>query len=357
MKVLVVKTSSLGDVIHTLPAVTDAAMAVQDIHFDWVVEEAYTEVPAWHPAVHKVIPIGLRRWRKSWRQAWRSRYIQNFMQALRQDSYDLIIDAQGLCKSAVVALMAKGDRAGFDRHSAREPWIAWTYQQQITVPRKMHAIERVRRLFAQTLDYPLQNSMPDYGIFKLVKRKKPLNFSCEEKSQEIACAPYLVFLHGTTWSSKLWPDAYWLELAAMAVEHGYHITIPWGNRMEHARAEKIAAVTEGASILPLMSLTDLAYELAAAAGVVGVDTGLIHLAAALEIPAVTLYGATSHKLTGAKGSRQRNLVANLHCAPCLKSVCEFQGAAAVTPACYAPLTPAYVLDQLLTMLDSDRSIL
>lgn len=121
--------------IHTLPALTDATKAIPGIRFDWVVEEGFTEIPAWHPAVQRVIPIGLRQWRKNWRRAWQNRAIPDFIKAIRQDSYDLIIDAQGLFKSAMVALMAQGDRAGLDRHSAREPWISWIYHQQTPVPR------------------------------------------------------------------------------------------------------------------------------------------------------------------------------------------------------------------------------
>ncbi len=353
MKVLVVKTSSLGDVIHTLPAVTDAAEAIPGIRFDWVVEEGFAEIPAWHPAVERVIPIGLRQWRKNWRQAWQSHAIQDFSKELRQEAYDLIIDAQGLFKSALVALIAKGDRAGLDRHSAREPWIARTYHQQTPVPRQMHAVERVRRLFAQSLNYTLQDTAPDYGIRRIVQRYKDSStiFSGEE-SQDEANPAYLMFLHGTTWTTKLWPETHWKELASMAAKRGYRITIPWGNKEEQARAERIAAVAQAVSTLPSMSLTDLAYELTGAAGVVGVDTGLIHLTAALEIPAVTLYGATSPELTGARGNRQRNLVAEFPCAPCLRRVCNFKGQAAVTPACYQSLAPTYVLEQIVAMMES-----
>ena len=355
MKVLVVKTSSLGDVIHTLPAVTDAAEAIPDIRFDWVVEEGFAEIPAWHPAVERVIPIGLRQWRKNWRRAWQSHAIQEFSRELRQETYDLIIDAQGLFKSALVALMAKGDRAGLDRRSAREPWITRTYHQQISVPRQMHAIERVRKLFAQSLNYTLQNNAPEYGVRKIVQGHKYSSaISCGEESLGVAKTSYLMFLHGTTWVTKLWPESHWQELAAMAAKRGYRITIPWGNREEQARAERIAAVAQGVSTLPSMSLTDLAYELTGAAGVVGVDTGLIHLAAALEVPAVTLYGATSPELTGAKGNRQRNLVVEFPCAPCLRRECDFKGQAAVNPACYQSLAPTYVLEQIEAMMETDR---
>ena len=107
MRVLVVKMSSLGDVIHTLPALTDAAAAIPGITFDWVVEEGFAEIPAWHPAVDTVIPIALRRWRKHpWRD-FRGPQWRACRQALRRQHYDAVIDAQGLLKSVFVARLVK----------------------------------------------------------------------------------------------------------------------------------------------------------------------------------------------------------------------------------------------------------
>ena len=344
MRVLLVKTSSLGDLIHSLPALTDAAAAIPGIRFHWVAEEAFAEIPAWHPAVERVIPIALRRWRRGWGAAWRSGEIGAFVGNLRRHPYDLIIDAQGLFfKSAMVAALARGPRAGYDRASARDPWVAWTYQRRWAVSRERHAIERVRRLFALALDYALPDTPPDYGL------------DPGEATTATPQRPYLVFLHGTTWPSKHWPEAYWAELAALAGERGFEIRLPWGNDEERQRAGRLAADCPAARLLPRTGLPDLARELRGAAGVVGLDSGLSHLAAALGTPGVTLYGPTRAELTGVIGPRHRNLVAKFPCAPCLDRVCGFSGTAGVSPACYQTLPPVTVWEALAARLQPEAA--
>ncbi|MFC1603041.1 lipopolysaccharide heptosyltransferase I [Pseudomonadota bacterium] len=330
MRVLIVKTSSLGDVIHALPAVTDAAAAIPGIRFDWVVEEAFAEIPACHPAVGRVIPIALRRWRKGWRAAFSSGDIQAFSQNLRQSSYDLIIDAQGLMfKSALVAMLAKGPRAGYDRSSARDPWVAPTYKRRFTISREQHAIARVRQLFAQALNYKLPEISPEYGL-------------AQEEPIQTEGSPYLVLLHGTTWPSKHWPEAYWADLITLATQQGLVIHLPWGGDEERSRAERLTADHPAVQILPQMNLTELMQELRGAVGVIGLDSGLSHLAAALAVPGVTIYGSTREDLTGVMGSRHQNQVVKFPCAPCLKRVCSYTGKSQVQPACYEQLTPAVV---------------
>ena len=336
MQVLVVKTSSLGDVIHTLPAVTDAATAVPEIRFDWVVEEAFAEVPGWHAAVRRVIPVALRRWRRGPLQAARSGEWGDFRQQLRATHYDLVIDAQGLIKSALVTRMAHGVHAGLAADSAREPLAARMYQRRISVPRELHAITRVRRLFAALLDYDCDDLPLDYGL---------------QRAAVAGAASYVVFLHGTTWSSKQWPEASWAALAALAGQQGYAVRLPWGTEAEEARARRIAADAGGyATVLPHMNLTRLAGVIGNALGVVAVDTGPAHLAAALAVPAVTIYGATRAALTGTRGPRQHHLEVEFTCAPCLRCECNWQGPASVTPACYASVPPARVWQALTDAL-------
>ena len=336
MKVLLVKTSSLGDLIHTLPAVTDAAVAVPGIRFDWVAEEAFAEIPTWHPAVDRVIPIALRRWRKGVRGAFGSGEIGRFRQALRERQYDLIIDAQGLIKSALVARMAHGRRAGYDSRSIRDPRAALFYQQKHTVSRQLHAIERIRRLFALALGYPLPKSAPDAGISQ--------RFPSTETT-----TPYLVLLHGTSWPSKHWPESYWTELAKLATDSGYLLRLPWGNDQERERAEQIARSSDSAEAMPPLSLTELAHQLAGASGVIGVDTGLAHLAAALDVPAVTLYGATRPELTGTRGSKQHNLQVDYTCAPCMQRHCN-QLSDEGDPLCYHTLPPQRVWSEIVSAM-------
>jgi heptosyltransferase I len=309
-------------VIHTLPALTDAAAARPAVRFHWLVEEGCSEVPAWHPAVEEVIPVALRRWRRAPIAAWRSGEPRRLRERLRAEAYDLVLDAQGLLKSALLARLARGPRAGLDRRSAREPLASAWYDRAIAVPKGLHAVERLRRLFAAALGYDLPSSAPDYAI-RLPATAGP------------AAPPYLVLLHGTTWPSKHWPEAYWIELARLAREAGYGVRLPWGNEGEHQRAGRIAA--GGGVVLPRLGLTALAGELAGAAGVVGVDSGLAHLAAALGVPAVTLYGPTRTDLTGALGRRQTNLAADYPCAPCLRRECRAADRAPPQPPCFRSL--------------------
>lgn len=296
MRVLLIKTSSLGDVVHTLPALTDAQRAIPGIQFDWVVEEGFAEIPAWHPAVAQVIPVAIRRWRKNLLQTLRTGEWRRFKARLRETRYDLVIDAQGLLKSAWLTRYVKAPVAGLDRDSAREPMASRFYDRRYTVPRDQHALERVRQLFAQALGYALPQAIGDYGL-----DRAQLAAPGEE--------PYLLFLHGTTWPSKHWPEAYWRELAERMSAFGWAIRLPWGNAEEKARAERIADGIAGASVLPRLNLGGVAKVIAGARACVAVDTGLGHLAAALDVPSISLYGPTLPGRVGAYGRSQVHLCA------------------------------------------------
>jgi heptosyltransferase-1 len=294
MRVLIVKTSSLGDLIHTLPAVTDAARAVPGIRFDWVAEEGFAEIPFWHPTVGRVIPVALRRWRKNWLGAWRSGEIPAFWRQLRELEYACIIDAQGLLKSALLTRLARGPRCGLDFRSAREPLAALLYSRRFAVPRNLHAIERVRQLFAAALGYDYDPATLDYGLAD----------NAFVPGEDNDGTRSLVFLHGTTWPEKRLPAECWIELARLAGLDGYRVLLPWGNAREWDAARDVAAGADNARVLPRLNLTEIAGVLAGAAGVIGVDTGLAHLAAALGRPALTVYTATFPALTGARGDNQ-----------------------------------------------------
>ena len=326
-RILLVKTSSLGDLIHSFPALTDAATVIPGIEFHWLVEEAFTEVPHWHPAVSKVIPIAMRRWREGWRQALRKGELQAFKRALQAQEYDLVIDAQGLLKSALPARLARGTSVGYDRSSIREPLASHLYHRTFNVSRELHAIERIRRLFAAALDYPLPTTAPDYG---LGGRGRP------DRARE------LVFLHATTWPSKHWPELYWSQLTALAYAAGYTVGLPWYGPEERLRAERIINMAGNGVLLPRMGITELKQCLANAAGVVGVDSGLAHITAAVSTPAVTLYGPTSAGLTGAVGVKQENLQVDYECAPCMKKLCVKKAQAALAPPCFQTLPPDLV---------------
>ena len=340
MRVLLIKTSSLGDVVHTLPALTDAARAIPGIRFDWVVEEAFAEIPAWHPAVERVIPVALRRWRKQPRAALRSGEWAACRQALSAPGYDLCIDAQGLLKSALLGRYTAAPVAGLDRRSAREPLASLFYQRRIAVPWGQHAVERVRQLFAAALGYAPPAAPGDCGL------------DLGRLRGAAADAPYLVFLHGTTWPTKHWPEHHWRRLAALASEAGYRVRLPWGSEAERARALRIAEDIAGVQLLERMGLDGIARVLANASGAVAVDTGLGHLAAALGVPALSLFGPTNPGFTGAYGPAQRHFAADLPCAPCMQERCRVVPVAAASgwPPCMAQLAPETVWAQLAESL-------
>jgi heptosyltransferase-1 len=295
MHVLVIKTSSLGDVVHTLPALTDAAKMIPNIRFDWAVEEAFSEIPSWHPAVEKVIPIAIRRWRKDPVGSLLGTEWKRCKQSLRKGHYDAVIDAQGLLKSAWLARFVRAPRYGYDRDSVRERWATLAYHHQFSVPKEMHAVERIRDLFSQVFKYKLPETQGEYSL-----DQKKFKSSGQLTSS-------LVFLHGTARDEKLWPESHWKALTKMATSNGYEVLLPWGNSSEQERAKRIASVNASAHILPKLNLRGLATTLLNASGVVGVDTGLGHLAAAFDVPNVSLYGPTYPSLVGTYGKQQVHL--------------------------------------------------
>ncbi|HXH54287.1 MAG TPA: lipopolysaccharide heptosyltransferase I [Gammaproteobacteria bacterium] len=334
--ILIVKTSSLGDIIHTLPALSDAKKHYPEVSFDWVVEDAFQEVPAWHPAVKRIIPVALRRWRKNGLDALKNGEIQTFIKGLRQQKYDAIIDAQGLLKSVPLAILARGDhRIGLSWRSAREGLASLFYQKRVVVPWEEHAVKRARSLFAKGLDYSVPDTAADYGI--------DLSRLPDLQTQN----PYYVFLHGTTWATKHWPEAYWIVLAKNIVDAGFGVQLLWGNETERLRANRIqCAVPQIVVASRKHTLSEISAVLAGAQGVITVDTGLGHLAAALGVPTVSLYGPSDPTQSGTLGLNQIHVGADFKCAPCFKRVCTYTGEKRVEPACFASLTPEKVLSYL-----------
>lgn len=349
MQILIIKTSSMGDVIHTLPALTDAAKHFPEISFDWVVEENFAEIPGWHSHVREVIPIAWRRWRKNIFSKKTLHEWKDFYKKISAKHYDVVIDAQGLIKSAIFARLGKGKKVGLDWTSAREKWASYLYKEKFCVPWEQHAIKRARSLFSQVLGYPEPTSIPDYGIDK---------YQLIEKRED--AEPYLVFLHGTTWDTKHWPEEYWLALTQIANEHNYKVKLPWGNLQERERATRIAERAPNAEVLPKLNLKSIAEVLAGAKAIAAVDTGLAHLSAALDVPTVSMYGPTNPALSGALGRSQIHLSVNYPCAPCFGKSCalkEDQTSPLRTPfksplvaKCFRSIGPAEVWASLTTIL-------
>jgi heptosyltransferase I len=349
MHVLIVKVSSLGDVIHTLPALTDAERAIPNIKFDWVIEEAFAEIPVWHTAVNKVIPVAFRRWKKNILKMIFSQEYRNFKGNLKNTKYDLIIDAQGLLKSGLISSIAKGKVAGLDKNSAREKVAIRFYDERYAVSRQQHAVERTRKLFAQALGYNLNNLELNYGLSLEQFSSKEDDINDETN---INTKKSLYFLHGTSWETKLWPEQYWIELGLTAVNNGYNINLLWGDEKEQQRAQRIAKAIPNATVMNRLSLTEIASKLLQADIVIAVDTGLAHLAAALDRPTIALYGPSDAEKTGTYGKNQIQLSASLSCSPCLNKQCHYQGEDLnesekqeifkVNPPCFATITPSKV---------------
>ncbi|GAB2926184.1 lipopolysaccharide heptosyltransferase RfaC [Hafnia psychrotolerans] len=300
MRVLIVKTSSMGDVLHTLPALTDAMNAIPGISFDWVVEENFAQIPSWHPAVDNVIPVAIRRWRKNWFGSETRQQRCDFKRELQLRTYDAVIDAQGLIKSAaLITRVAKGKKHGQDAKSAREPFASWFFNQRHDIDKMQHAVERTRELFAKSLGYEKPATQGDYAIASRFLSHLPADAN-----------RYLVFLHATTRANKHWPESHWRELIGLLANRDIIIKLPWGAEHEYQRALRLAEGFDHVDVLPKLSLQQVAEILAGAKAVISVDTGLSHLTAALDRPNVTLYGPTDPGLIGGYGKNQISLTAD-----------------------------------------------
>ncbi len=343
MRVLIIKTSSLGDVIHTLPALTDAVNALGDVRFDWVVEEGLAEIPCWHPAVDRIIPVAMRRWRKNgWIRSWLAGEWMAVVREMRAEKYDAVIDAQGLIKSALITRKALGPRYGLDKNSAREALSAMVLDHPLAVSKDQHAVQRVRQLFAQALGYNLPATPADFRLDRTQLARS-------------SASPYWVFLHGTSWASKRYPLPLWRQLRELASGAGYMVKLPWGSPMERLVAEEIAQQNDNAEVLPQQSLSEMAGWLAGAAGVVATDTGLGHLAAALGVPQVSLYSSTDASRTGAEGFNQQHLaVSRYDCAPCFQRNCSHRlhGQSLLDPPCFETLPAKTIAMELQRLIAS-----
>lgn len=340
IKILLVKMSSMGDIFHTFPAISDLKAHYPDAIIDWVVEDGFKEIVDWHPAINKAIPISLRRWMKerggkSWREfkAWKK--------SLQQETYDVVVDAQGLFKSALVAKCANAKSIkGFNSKSAREPIASFFYNDGVHVDKNQHAVERTRQLFGHIFGYTPAES---------------LNFGINQNFSQVVKNPHkLMFIIGTSWVTKLWSSFHWQRLTAIAIEEGYDVEIMWGSSEERAIADSIiASCPKATRPLQRMTITAIAEKLVEAAGVIGLDTGFSHLAGALETPTIALYGATSPVKVGLIGEHTSNLVVEqlLNCMPCHKRQCKWLPENShETPPCMNGIKPFDVWNTLNTKI-------
>jgi heptosyltransferase-1 len=343
MRVLIVKLSSMGDLIQALPAITDASRAIPDVQFDWVVDQAFAEIPAWHPAVANTITTAHRRWRQRPWHFWRNGEIPAFLAQLRAMRYERVIDSQTNIKSAIVMALARGEKYGPDKHSVREWGAHLAYHHRVPVNTKQLAIKRWREMFSSVLEYPLPTTPIDFGLQEVVWPTPA--FAPPEQ-------PYIICVTNASWTNKRWSDEHWASLFALAGEQGYRVLLPWGSAAEEEQALQLAAPFDHCEVLPRLSLTDLASLFKTSAGAVCNDTGLAHIAACLETPMVTVYGPTDPLLIGAYGPYSQHIVASdFACVPCYKRQCSVDGYTGPQAQCLKTIEPRQVWQDLLVQQD------
>ena len=304
--IMFIKTSSLGDVIHHMPALTEAQRRRPDARFAWVVEEAFAPIVRLHPAVSEVIPVAWRRWRKSpWRPASLREIATSFadLRAHRDDR--VVIDTQGLLRSAMTARAAHGLRHGYDRKSIREPLASLFYDLRHTVSRDLHAVERNRLLTGLSLGYTPEG---------------PADFGLDRDRLRAGGERTAVLLHATARPEKEWAEANWIALARSIGARGLRPVLPCGTDDEHARARRIAASVPNARVPERQTLDAVARLIASAEIVVGVDTGLLHLAAALGVPLVAIFSGSRPHLTAPVGSGPMRVLGEFGKAPSAEEV-------------------------------------
>jgi heptosyltransferase-1 len=350
MKILVVKLSSLGDILHMFPAISDLRRRFPDAEIHWLIEPAFSEVAGWHAAVDKVITVPLRSHKKAW---WKIPGVLGKLRAqLRTEAYDVVLDAQGLLKSAVLGKLAGAPVFGFDARSARESQAAWFYNQTAQVASGLHIIEKNRQLVAGMFGTDVAFA-PEYGLEAF--RGARLQAGLPVTLQGMVEQPYVVLLHGTTWDSKYWPEDAWLELISLLTQQGWCCLLPWGNTAEHKRAQRFrAAGGEYAHILPKLTLTELMTLLLHAQAFVSVESGIGHLAAALDVPGVMLHGPTDPEYSGILGRKCRHLTSGISCSPCFKRNCPKLQDGQRVPPCQQLITPDVVFRQCLDLFATSR---
>jgi len=276
-RILLIKTSSMGDVIHNLPIVADIRSRYPEAELHWLVEESFADIPALHPQVQQVIPVAIRRWRKTLYRPQTWREMRAFRARLAQTAYDFILDTQGLLKSGLMARLAHGKRLGLDSRSAREALAAWCYDARFSVDPKAHAVVRYRALAQQAFE--LAPNLPlDYGI-----RIPELALHWLPDSR------YAVLLHATSRAEKYWAEENWIALGRALQQRGLTSVLPWGSLEEYECAQRLTGAIPHAIVAPRLTLKEAAVMLKQSALVVGVDTGLVHLATAVGVPTIGIY--------------------------------------------------------------------
>jgi heptosyltransferase-1 len=342
-KVLIVKISSMGDLIQCLPAITDAKLQNPNISFDWLIDKNFAEVASWHPAIKQVIVSNHRAWKKDLKKFFINSEFRSFIKKLRATKYDLVIDAQSNLKSSIFTILSRGKKFGLDAQSVHEYGAHFAYHKRIKISKYQHHITRVRKIFAQALDYKLPKAKANYGIqnydFPAPNIKLPEKF--------------FFFAPNASRTNKLWPSYRWQQLIKLLNSNypDYKILIPWQSEKELSNITEMIATTKNTLLLPPCSISEKAYVIQRATTVISTDTGLAHLAAALDRPNVTLYGPTLPKLCATIGRNQIHITANSPlCAPCLRKRCSLQDRKDDNAACMDSITSGQIYAEICKLV-------
>ena len=300
MRVLIIKLTSMGDLMHALPALTDAAKQIPNIEFDWVVDENFSEVPLWHPKVISVITTNHRSWKKNIFSTSLINELKSIKSTLNNTNYDAVIDMQNNLKSAAVSFLVKNSVHGLDKDSAREYPSHLAYKFKYKISKENHAISRQRQLLALSLNYEFDAKHIDYGIHN--ENFETPNLDLPNK--------YLFLVHNASWPTKMWSISRWQELIKLINSEGYTAILPSGSKEEFKRAQEIASISTEALAIPTQSLNRTAYIIENAVGCICSDTGLAHLSALFGKPSVTLYSVTDEKLIGTRGNNQTHIISS-----------------------------------------------
>ncbi|MBA3536717.1 MAG: lipopolysaccharide heptosyltransferase I [Tatlockia sp.] len=340
-KILITKITSMGDLIQTLPAITDAVKAIPGLRFDWIAEESFQEIPRLHPSVDRIITLPYRRWKKNKWQALKSGEVSRFLQELRSEQYDMVIDAQSNLKSAFVSSLARGRKFGLDGQSVHEYGAHLAYHEKVRVNRKQNHANRLRQMMAALLDYELPKTQADYGINPA--HLPSLDIHLPEK--------FVMAIPISSSSNKLWPEPYWHEVIQDVVNAGYEVVLPWWSDEEKARALRLKHNSPQIHLLPILTLSQKASVLSRATATISIDTGLAHMAAMLNIPNVCIYGSSDPSLCGTIGNKQIHLTANgPSCSPCSRAKCTYEAVSQNKPACLETIKPEQVLSSFYGLL-------
>jgi len=287
-RVLIVKTSSMGDVVHALPVVNDIHAHYPGAVIDWLVEAPFAAIPQMHPGVRRVLPLSWRKWRGQLLSGDTWRAMREMRATLRSEAYDVVLDLQGLLKSAVWARQAGAPVAGYDKRSIREPAATWLYQRTAAVALDQHAVPRCRALAAAHLNYAMPTIAADFGLRAAAPVWKP------------RWPSYGLLIPNASRQEKFWPERHWVSVGNRMLELGLTPVVSWGRPEEQTLAERIAASCEG-DVPPFLKVGEMASVLAGAQQVVGLDTGFTHLAAALGRPTLGIYCDHEPGLAGITG--------------------------------------------------------